>query len=261
VPGFLLRIPQERPASASEETSSANTRRPQPCLSTSGAGVLRRLLDDTGAFARVAAKTEAMEDLGYMVIRFGHKDDWNEIVNQYPHVFGGLHKSIKARTMSAQDGRSIGSDLDLFEPEWHPVVEPLASLEGIDVEGGTDISDGSELVGQSVMEVAKTAVRRASARPIEKLPCGPQRPKESLSGPTRLPPTTTRIDGSWGPYPCAPFVLALIRLYGALRQGVGRRENAPGPTLVLERRCAAGAKSFSLAAIVADTVDSLQIWR
>jgi hypothetical protein len=38
--------------------------------------------------ARDAAKTEAMEDLGYMVIRFGHQDDWDGIVNQYPYIFG-----------------------------------------------------------------------------------------------------------------------------------------------------------------------------
>ena len=37
---------------------------------------------------RDAAKTEAMEDLGYMVIRFGHQDDWNEMINQYPYIFG-----------------------------------------------------------------------------------------------------------------------------------------------------------------------------
>ena|SRR5215211_2410339 len=37
---------------------------------------------------RDAAKTEAMEDLGYMVIRFGHQDDWDEIIDQYPYVFG-----------------------------------------------------------------------------------------------------------------------------------------------------------------------------
>jgi hypothetical protein len=37
---------------------------------------------------RDTAKTEAMEDLGYMVIRFGHQDDWNEIVNRYPYIFG-----------------------------------------------------------------------------------------------------------------------------------------------------------------------------
>ena len=31
---------------------------------------------------------ECMEDFGYTVIRFGHEDNWAEIVNRYPHVFG-----------------------------------------------------------------------------------------------------------------------------------------------------------------------------
>ncbi len=30
-----------------------------------------------------------MEDLGYMVIRFGHQDDWTATVAEYPYVFGG----------------------------------------------------------------------------------------------------------------------------------------------------------------------------
>ena len=38
--------------------------------------------------SRDAAKEEAMEDLGYMVIRFGHRDDWEKIVVEYPYVFG-----------------------------------------------------------------------------------------------------------------------------------------------------------------------------
>ncbi len=37
---------------------------------------------------RDAAKTEAMEDLGCMVIRFGHQDDWAATVSEYPYVFG-----------------------------------------------------------------------------------------------------------------------------------------------------------------------------
>jgi hypothetical protein len=37
---------------------------------------------------RDAATTEAMEDLGYVVIRFGHEDDWAAIVARYPYVFG-----------------------------------------------------------------------------------------------------------------------------------------------------------------------------
>ena len=32
--------------------------------------------------------TEAMEDMGWTVIRFGHKEDWEEKLAQYPHVFG-----------------------------------------------------------------------------------------------------------------------------------------------------------------------------
>ncbi len=38
--------------------------------------------------ARDAAQEEAMEDLGYMVIRFGHQDDWERAMEQYPYVFG-----------------------------------------------------------------------------------------------------------------------------------------------------------------------------
>ena len=33
-------------------------------------------------------KTEALRNLGYTVIRFGHRDDWDEIVAKYPDIFG-----------------------------------------------------------------------------------------------------------------------------------------------------------------------------
>jgi very-short-patch-repair endonuclease len=32
--------------------------------------------------------TQAMEDLGYMVIRFAHEDNWEKIMSEYPYVFG-----------------------------------------------------------------------------------------------------------------------------------------------------------------------------
>ena len=38
---------------------------------------------------RDTLQTTCMEDYGYSVIRFGLKDDWQEIVNQFPGVFGG----------------------------------------------------------------------------------------------------------------------------------------------------------------------------
>lgn len=38
--------------------------------------------------ARDKAQTESMEDRGYLVIRFSHRDDWNAIVARNPTVFG-----------------------------------------------------------------------------------------------------------------------------------------------------------------------------
>lgn len=38
---------------------------------------------------RDLAQTEAMEDRGYVVIRFGANDDWAAIVKKYPTIFGG----------------------------------------------------------------------------------------------------------------------------------------------------------------------------
>lgn len=38
--------------------------------------------------ARVAALTEAMEDAGFTVVRFHHRDDWDATLARYPHVFG-----------------------------------------------------------------------------------------------------------------------------------------------------------------------------
>jgi len=34
-------------------------------------------------------QTECMEDLGWTVIRFSHRDDWDEVLNRYRGIFGG----------------------------------------------------------------------------------------------------------------------------------------------------------------------------
>ena len=39
-------------------------------------------------YQRDTAVAGALHDLGYTVIRFGHRDDWDEIVAQYPDIFG-----------------------------------------------------------------------------------------------------------------------------------------------------------------------------
>jgi len=38
--------------------------------------------------ARDAVQTECLEDHGYLVIRFGHQEEWAATLAQYPHIFG-----------------------------------------------------------------------------------------------------------------------------------------------------------------------------
>ncbi|MGA2261930.1 MAG: DUF559 domain-containing protein, partial [Acidobacteriota bacterium] len=38
--------------------------------------------------SRDQAQTDALEDLGYTVIRFAAKEDWDAKIAQYPHIFG-----------------------------------------------------------------------------------------------------------------------------------------------------------------------------
>jgi len=37
---------------------------------------------------RDAEVTMALEDAGYVVVRFHHEDDWEETVSRFPSVFG-----------------------------------------------------------------------------------------------------------------------------------------------------------------------------
>jgi len=37
---------------------------------------------------RDKVRADCMEDLGFTVIRFGHDDNWDEVISRYPQVFG-----------------------------------------------------------------------------------------------------------------------------------------------------------------------------
>ncbi|MDP9485383.1 MAG: DUF1998 domain-containing protein, partial [Actinomycetota bacterium] len=104
--------------------------------------------------ARDAAQEEAMEDFGYMVIRFGHRDDWAATLAEYPYVFGA---SERPPSGLSPNGSSAGVNLpmELFDPEWHPLVEALVALDGIEVDGGADVCEGPTPVGASVVEVVR----------------------------------------------------------------------------------------------------------
>src|SRR5207244_4429088 len=76
--------------------------------------------------ARDLQQTEAMEDYGYTVIRFGHADDWAYIAARYPHIFGAAQTG---HMMSPHEpGETTGTELDpdLFEAQWHELLRELA---------------------------------------------------------------------------------------------------------------------------------------
>lgn len=104
--------------------------------------------------SRDAAKTTELEDLGYMVIRFGHEDDWEKILKEYPYVFGMPERPVGNSPVS-KTHRSSTSLLELFDSEWHPLVESLSALDGAELDGGIDICEELTPVGVSVAEVSR----------------------------------------------------------------------------------------------------------
>ncbi len=99
--------------------------------------------EDTARHDRIVQ--EQLEDVGYLVVRFHHRDRWETIVARFPSVFGV--GSTPRSTPPAQSSEpepepaheSPEELLDLFEPEWHDAVRRLAAHSGLRIEGGGDL--------------------------------------------------------------------------------------------------------------------------
>jgi len=92
----------------------------------------------------------ALEDLGWSVVRFGHRDDWGVVVAKYPEVFGTPVEAAGAAPAAAP-----GLDLDLFPQAWRGVVSLLAKEEGVIVAPGGDVEVGGRVVGRTIAEVRR----------------------------------------------------------------------------------------------------------
>lgn len=93
----------------------------------------------------------ALRDLGYDVVRFPHDGNWEEIVSNRPTVFGAFRPPVGAPPPT----RSGASDADLFPIEWRAIVAALASMPGLTVEPGADVSAEGRIVGCDVMCVSR----------------------------------------------------------------------------------------------------------
>ncbi len=111
--------------------------------------------------ARDAAQQEALEDAGYLVLRFGHDADWPALLAKNEWLFGKAREAAPPTLQAPPpaDGDS-GPDLDLFDPRWHGLVRALAAEPGVGVEPGGDLAgpDG-RVIGPYAAEVTRDGRR------------------------------------------------------------------------------------------------------
>jgi hypothetical protein len=98
-------------------------------------------------------QTACMEDRGYSVVRFRVRDDWEAIVRSWPSVFGALSSGQGAQQSPAPPAFAAA----LFPPEWREVLHGLAG-DGVSVEPGRDVMNGSVVEGPTVARVMREGV-------------------------------------------------------------------------------------------------------
>jgi very-short-patch-repair endonuclease len=91
----------------------------------------------------------ALEDAGWSVVRFHHRDDWGAVVARYPEIFGTPVEPAGAPAAKA----GAGLDLDLFPEAWRSVIAELAARDGVTVTAGGDVEAGGRVVGRTVASV------------------------------------------------------------------------------------------------------------
>jgi very-short-patch-repair endonuclease len=104
---------------------------------------------------RDAAQTECLEDLGYIVVRFGLEEDWGKVIAAYPNVFGTGHgSSTSVGAISVTSPEAAELDLDLFDSVWHPLLQSLMMTDGLIVQPGADIEQNDRVVGSYWAEMS-----------------------------------------------------------------------------------------------------------
>jgi hypothetical protein len=102
---------------------------------------------------RDAVVTDRMERLGYTVLRFGHEDDWEALLDANAMRLGGMPPQRDA------DVEHGAPPLDLFPASWRDLVARLREEHGLDVRPGEDVTDEGVVVGASAAVVRLGGVR------------------------------------------------------------------------------------------------------
>lgn len=101
---------------------------------------------------------DALEDLGYSIIRFHYNDDWLAVLRRYPSVFGQLSSLPPPGSAFPRDAVSE-LDLEDFDEAWQQLVQELAAVDGLFVRAGGDVGDQSgEVLGFYHAEIERGGV-------------------------------------------------------------------------------------------------------
>jgi ATP-dependent helicase YprA (DUF1998 family) len=101
---------------------------------------------------RDAQQQECLEDLGYSVIRFRHDNDWDDLFDSYPNVFGKTAESKE--TQLDQSESKTDTDLSLFPDSWQLAIEKLMEIPEVQIEPGGDVTADGHVIGRYIAEIA-----------------------------------------------------------------------------------------------------------
>lgn len=96
---------------------------------------------------RDRTQQDAMQDQGFLVIRFGLRGDWGDTLAGYPSVFGeprGLRRGDPHEAEPFEE--------ELFPADWRPLLRELAAS-GVGLEPGADVGRSGTVVGSYAAEV------------------------------------------------------------------------------------------------------------
>jgi len=109
---------------------------------------------------RDATLEECLEDAGYSVIRFTHRDDWDATLARYPGIFGagrggGIDQAAVHAPEAEGDDQQELLDLELLPDRWQPLARQLAAIDGLVVQPGGDVERNRRVAGSYVLDVAR----------------------------------------------------------------------------------------------------------
>ncbi len=100
------------------------------------------------------AQENRLQDHGFDFLRFSYQeeDSWRDQLARYPSVFGRVAAAPEG-VPGAEEVTAAALDLELFDDDWQPLIQALASQVGIEVDAGEDIVSGGRVVGADIAVV------------------------------------------------------------------------------------------------------------